>query len=288
MIIQDRSFPHPVLAPFRDDVTPNLFRIALTVKPDPDNYYIEARFEYENSTLSQLVEAGSATHVLHLECRRNYYRNIFTSAKRIQNLTISASELVGRVEVSGFIKAQTEIGKYQIQGAHEDYGNATFNVQPGDILAVAESQSFDAFTDYDPLRRISSILTISRSEDTEEGQMKLDTTGDRIVATLSQKDFDRYIDLKADPKLGALLANQVVFPALLEAVHEISRTPEDDFEMEMDKRWYRSIFKKLEDIGIKIRPPVTPPLEAVQTLLKLPLRRSLEGLIQMNPLEDQQ
>jgi hypothetical protein len=32
MIIQDRSFPHPVLAPFRDDVTPNQFSIGLTIK----------------------------------------------------------------------------------------------------------------------------------------------------------------------------------------------------------------------------------------------------------------
>ncbi len=287
MIIQDRSFPHPVLAPFRDDVMPNRFSLVLTVKPDVDNYYIEARFDYDNPTLSQFVEAGSAIHVLHLECRRNFYRTIFISPKKIQNLTIPASELVGRVEVTGFIKAQSALTGYQIQGAHQDYGNTAFAIQPGDILAVAESQTFDAFTDYDPLRRISSILTIRRSDDLDEGEMKLDTTGDLIVATLSQKDFDRYTELKADPKLGPLLANQVVVPALLEAVHEIGNTHDDDFEIEMHKRWFRSIYKKLEDIGIKIRPPQTPPIEAVQALLKLPLRRSLEGLILMNPLEDQ-
>jgi hypothetical protein len=257
-------------------------------KPDADNYYIEARFEYDNPTLSKLIEAGTATHALHLECKRNFYRNIFTSPKRVQNLTIPASELVGRVEVSGFIKAHAPLTGYQIQGAHKDYGETTFAVQPGDILAVAESQTFDAFTDYDPLRRISSILTINRSEDLDEGQMKLDTTGDRIVATLSQKDFDRYTELKADPKLGPLLANQVVVPALLEAVHEIGSTQDEEFEVEMHKRWFRSIFKRLEDMGIKIRPQQTPPIEAVQALLKLPLRRSLEGLILMNPLDEQQ
>ena len=288
MIIQDRSFPHPVLAPFRDDVTPNQFSIALTIKPDADNYYIEARFDYDNTTLNHLLEAGTAIHALHLECKRNFYRNIFTSPKRVQSLTIPASELVGRVEVSGFIKAQAPLASYRIQGAHQDYGETTFAVQPGDILAVAESQTFDAYTDYDPLRRISSILTINRSEDLDEGQMKLDTTGDRIVATLSQKDYDRYTELKADPKLGPLLANQIVVPALLEAVHEISATQDEEVEVEMQKRWFRSIFKKLEDMGIKIRPPQIPPIEAVQALLKFPLRRSLEGLIMMNPLDDDQ
>lgn len=287
MIIENRSFPHPVLAPFRDDVMPNQFGVTLKVRPDADNYYIEAHFEYDNPTLSQLVKSGAATHVLHLECRRNFYRNIFAAPGRIQNLTVPASEIVGRVEVSAFIKAQKHLTQYQIHGAHHDYGNTTFAIQPGDILAVAESQVFDAFTDYDPLRRISSILTISRSENVDEGEMKLDTTGDRIVATLSQKDFDRYTDLKADPKLGPLLANQVVVPALLEAVHEIITTDEEDLEIEMSKRWFRSIYKKLEDMGIKIRPPQTAPIEAVQTLLKLPLRRSLEGLILVDPMEDQ-
>lgn len=288
MIVHSRSFPHPVLAPFHDDVIPNQFDLHLNIKPDADNYYIEARFDYENPTLSHLLKAGAAIHTLHFECRRNFYRNIFTSLEKVQNLTIAASELVGRVEVSGFIKAQAPINGYRIPCSHPDYGNTAFAVQPGDILAVAESQTFDAFTDYDPLRRISSILTIDRSEELDEGQMKLDTTGDRIVATLSQKDYDRYTELKADPKLAPLLANQVVFPALLEAVHEISNTPDEEFEVEMHKRWFRSIFRKLDESGVKIKSPQTPPIEAVQALLKFPLRRSLEGLIQMNPLEEQQ
>jgi len=116
--------------------------------------------------------------------------------------------------------------------------------------------------------------------------MKIDTSGDLISATLSQKDYDRYTDLKADPKLGPLLANQVVVPALLEAVHEIQLTSEGELEVEMTKRWFRSVYKKLDDSGVKIRNTETSVMEAVQAILKLPLRRSLEGLIQMNPLEE--
>ena len=188
--------------------------------------------------------------------------------------------------MSGFIKAQVPIESYQISGAHADYADVKFAIQPGDVLAVAPTQGFDAYVDYDPLKRISSILTICRSEEIEEGAMKLDTSGDRIIATLSKKDYDRYTDLKADPNLGPLLANQVVVPALLEAVHEIRETAEEEFELEMAKRWFRSIYKKLNDVGIKIRTADTSAVEAVQTLLKLPLRRSLEGLIQMNPMDE--
>jgi len=285
MIIRDRSFPHPVLSPFTDDIVPNNFDFTVSINHDADNFYLDVRFDYENSTLDELVKAGEAAFSVHLECKRNFYREIFSFSERSERITIPAFELVGRVEVSAFVKAQNVMGSYQIQGAHTDYGSAAFQVRQGDILAVAQSKTFDAYVDYDPLRRISSILTIERSGVAEEGPMEVDTSDNRIVVTLSQKDYDRYTELKGDPKLGPLLANQVVVPALLEAVHVIRKTHEDELEFEMQKRWFRSVHKKLEDLGIKAD---VSAIEAVQALLKLPLRRSLEGLIQMNPMEEGQ
>jgi hypothetical protein len=286
MIIHDRSFPHPVLAPFRDDVSPNDFSLRVRVSPDADNFYVEAHFAYSNPTLIGLVRDGKAIHSVHLECKRNFYREIFSSKEPIQRSTIKASELVGRVEISGFIRAQLPIDGYGISGAHADYGDTKFQIRSGDILAVCPTQYFDAFVDYDPLRSISSILTIRRSEKADEGPITLETNDDKIVATLSQKDYDRYTNLKADPALGPLLANQVVVPVLLEAVHEIRDDSDEEFEEGMTKRWYRSVYKKLTDLGMDLRTKKYPALEALQVLLKLPLRRSLEGLIQMDPLDD--
>jgi hypothetical protein len=286
MIIHDRSFPHPVLTPFRDDVIPNDFSMEVRVSPDADNFYVEAQFAYRNQTLIDLVRDGQAIHSVHLECRRNFYREIFSSREPIQKWTIKASELVGRVEISGFIRAQLPIEGYRIAGAHADYGDAKFQIRSGDVLAVCPTQYFDAFVDYDPLRNISSILTIRRSEKDDEGPISVETNDDKIVATLSQKDYDRYTDLKADPAFGPLLANQVVVPVLLEAVHEIRDGSDDDFEEGMTRRWYRSVYKKLADLGMDLRTRKSSALEALQVLLKLPLRRSLEGLILMNPMDD--
>jgi hypothetical protein len=286
MIIRPRSFPHPVLAPFTDDVMPNSFDFRLSETSDADNYYVDVVVDYENATLSSLVQEGSAIHCVHLECKRNFYRAIFSFSEHSKRLVIAASELVGRVEASAFIKAQKPIVDYRIAGAHTDYGAASFSIRPGDILAVARSLTFDAYVDYDPLKHVSSILTIQRSDDVEEGPMTLDTTGDRIVAILSQRDYDRYTELKPDPAIGPLLANQVVVPALLEAVHEIKSTSEDDLEHEMSKRWFRSVFKRLNDLGHDIRKSDVPTISAMQAVLKLPLRRSLEGLIHMDPLNE--
>jgi hypothetical protein len=286
MIIHDRSFPYPVLAPFRDDVTPNSFSFQIAVTSDADNFYVEARFDYSNSTLQRLVNEGTAVYAVQLECKRNYFRALHLSKDAIQKIVVSASELVGRVEANGFILASNRIGDYAIEGAHADYGDASFAVQAGDVLALSTTQRFDAYVDYDPLRQISSILTVRKSETLEEGEMQLDTSEDRLVATLSQRDYERYTDLKGDPTLRPLLANEIVVPALLEAVHEIRSVGEDDFESEMTKRWFRSIVKKLEEDGIDVRKSDKTVLQIVQKLLKLPLRRTLEGLIQMNPTDE--
>jgi|688.fasta_scaffold73503_3 hypothetical protein len=287
MIIKDRSYPHPVLTPFRDDVHPNDFSLKLSVMPDADNYYLDVEFVYSNPTITNMVESERAVHCIHIECRRNYYREIFTSRAKTARLTIPATEMVGRVEVSGFVKASKTLSTYSIEGAHADYGDTTFHLQDGDPLAVAETYIFDAYVDYDPLKTVKSILNIRCSEEVVEGPMKIDTGDDnQIIVTLSKQDYRRYTDLKGNPSLGPLLANQVVVPAILEAVVEIRKTSEDEIELEMRKKWFRSITKKLEDSKIDPRSSEVSAFDAVQTILRLPLRRSLEGLYRLDPLDD--
>lgn len=284
MIILNRSFPHPVLSPLNDDVTPNRFLLEVTVTSDADHFYVDAHFEYDNATLEDLVGRGLATHVVHVECKRNFYREIFVLESDSEPLMIPAAELVGRTEVCGFIMASAPLERYQVTGAHSDYGDATFQVQAGDVLAAAPTAVFDAYVDYDPLDRLSSILTIRRSDADRDGPMVLDTTGDRIVATLSQSDYKAYTNLKGDPNLVQLLANQVVVPALFQAIGEIKDTPADDRGQEMDKRWYRSVIRKLEDNGMSVGE--MPVNDMVQVLLKWPLRRSLVGLLHLTAADD--
>jgi hypothetical protein len=281
MIVRNRSFPYPVLAPFRDDVSPNAFSISVTIDADADWFYLSTKFAYENASLEAMTGRNEAFHVLHVECKRNYYRRLFPLAGRSGGIAISTSDLVGRVEVSGYIIASQPVEGYCITGSHPDYGGSTFQVQQGDVLAVAQTVLFDAYADYDPLSQISSILSVKESEAEETGPIQLDTTGDRLVVTLAKQDYGRYVELKGDPMLGPLLANQIVVPALLDAVHEMQSLGEDDFETEMEKRWFRSVARKLEELGVDIGKPETSALDAVQALLSLPLRRSLEGLIRI-------
>ena len=285
MIIRNRSYPHPVLSPLGDDVSPNQFELTLGVSSDATAYYLDVVFSSENPTIGSLVEDGAAVYAVHVECRRNFYRQLFEAPSRRSRLTIDATDIVGQVEVSGFVKVQRQLTGYRIAGMHSDYGDASFTVEPGDILAVATTAIFEAYVDYDPLKNISSILTVERSLSTVDGPMKLDTSDDRIVATLSQADYDSYRDLKGDPAVVPVLANQVVVPALTHAVEYIKNTEKDELSLEREKRWFRSILNKLGELGIDLHSNDMPTGEVVQVILQLPLRRSLTGLTTLASLE---
>jgi hypothetical protein len=286
MNILDRSFPHPVLSPFRDDVLPNEFFLKLKIQPDAEVFYIHHEFVHENETIHGLTGSGKAHYAIHVECKRNYFRKVFLLKEARGGISISASDLVGHVEMVGLVVSAGSIADYAPSGMHPDYEGRGFSLDVGDVLAASQTQSFEAYTDYDPLARISSIMTVRQSEDLDEGPMAVDLEDDKITVVLSKTDFTRYTDLKADPSLGPLLANQVVVPALLEALHEMRGLPDEEFELDMQKRWFRSVHKKISDLGIDIRARDKPVMEVLQLLLKLPLRRSLEGLIRVNPLEE--
>ena len=244
-------------------------------------------FLHANRTIREMIVAGLAAYAIHIECKRNYFRKVFILKSDRGVISVRASELVGHVEVVGLVLCCKVVEKYCPDGVHGDYVGHQFALGVGDVVAASQTQSFEAYTDYDPLNRLSSILTIRQSFQIEEGPMMVETDDEKIVVTLSKVDYSRYVDLKADPALGPLLANQVVIPAMLEVLHEMRGLSDDDFELDMQKRWFRSVYKKVRDLGIDIRATEKQPLEILQILLRLPLRRSLEGLIQINPLEQQ-
>lgn len=262
---------------------PNGFTFTLDVTADRENYYLKHLVTLDNSDVNSRIADGKAVLCMHIECRRNFFRKLVKLTASEGRITVSANELRGGVEVFCCVVAVTELSGYAVAGQHADYGSYRFRVREGDFLAVTETQQFEAFLDFDPLKKISSILTIRRSKSVKEGAMKVELGEPKIVAELSQEDYERYTDLKRDSGLLPLLANQVVVPALMEALAEVKRVgPEsDEHDGMMELLWFRSVSARLKQLNIDIGSESMRVAEAVQLLVELPLRRSLAGLFQL-------
>lgn len=278
-----RSWPHPVVSPLTDDVTPNGFDFRLDVLPEYKRWILGIEAVDEDATLAQYIHTGEARYLAHVECKRTYFRGALMSGKSRFEMPIDGQLLFGVVEVSLLVVATKDLQKYRHPGQHADYRDGTFDVSIGEPLAVAVSKSFDAYLEADPILRLSSILDIKRGDE-DLRVMKVNCHSDRIVIELPSSEYDRYRELRADPRIRGTLATSVVLPALLESFFYLRTLGSDLDDFKADHRWSRCVMSRLDRMEIDIidaSPESGAPLEAAQLLLREPLRRSLEDISEL-------
>ena len=272
-----------MLSPFSDDVSPNAFIFdcqAENISCDMAHWLISGEIKHENPEINHLVESGIAAYGIHVECPRTFLRKWFVFKTPKITVELSAGEIWGKVELSAFCLAQKEIKNYCLSGQHSDYQKAKFQIRTGDILAFAPTVEFDAFLDIDPIRKISSILDILKSKTRLTGPALINFEAKHIEVELPQKDFNTYVELRSDLSFHGLLASNVVFPALIQAINHLHSL--DDEQLEEDKlrfNWCRSLKAKLDKENVK--PEFTPEqiFESTQKILREPIRRGLNDIV---------
>jgi hypothetical protein len=282
MQIKPRSYPHPVLTHFGDDIVNSIFMPVVTVKGNKNAYAFDAVFKTNNADLLLLVEQKKARYAVHVECTQTRYRNIFKSEADKFTFDIPSNMLDGRVEVTSFILASKPLEKYRNDCFHPDYTKLTFRVRKGDTLAVGHDREFTAEKKSDPLRKVPSIFSIVPSDETDATGMDIDTSGPKVRITLSRSNFDAYTTLKADQSLHPMLSAAVIVPALVTVIDEIRRaTSEGTIDGYADRSWFMVVARRLRELGIDPENAdsfLESSLRIAHELVGQPLAASLEGL----------
>ncbi len=282
MQIKPRSYPHPVLAHFTDDIVNSVFQPAVTVKGNKNAYVFDAVFKTNNPDLLQLIAEKKARYAVHVECTQTRYRDIFRSDAEQFSFEVPAGMLDGRVEVTSFILASEALDQYRNESFHPDYAKLTFRVSKGDTRAVGHDREFAAEKKSDPLRKVPSIFSIVPDDATDATLMDIDTNGAKVRVTLSRSNHDAYLTLKADQSLHAILSAAVIVPALVTVIDEIRRAgTEKGIEAYKNRRWFLVVARRLREIGIDPENPDTfldSSLRIAHEMLGQPLSASLEGL----------
>lgn len=279
MQIDNRFYPHPVLSPFTDDLIDCTFQSTVKITTTRNTYVIDAIFKTSCSTLIEMVRAKHAQYALHVECSETRYRGIFVSDKNELRFEILSDSLDGRVQVCSFIIAAENISSYSNPNFHSDYGGRTFAISKGDILAIDSERFFDAEKEIDPLRKIPSIFSIQPNHGPDAPPIEVDPSSQRVVVKLSEENFELYKRLVQDHNYHSTLSGLVVVPALISCLDLVFSTSSTiDFE---DKRWYRTVVRKLKEIGYdptKSDGFTESKLEIAQKLLGSPLSDALKTL----------
>jgi hypothetical protein len=279
MKLSARSYPHPVLGN-RDDVPGAAFQAALEMTTDRQSVYIASDVACSCNALNSLLANADAELVLHVECSNTLFRRAYTFREVLHRVSIPADSLNDAVEVNVFIRAANRIPAYRIPEAHSDYGDATFDVRRGDILAVAEGQVFDIESSFDSLARIGSIMQINESQKDGDHPMEPSFDGDKIVIYLSKNDFADYRILKFHEAGLGPLTTTIVLPVLVEALHALK---EENGGSEDPRRWVRALSRRIESQGLSRE---MQPLTLAQRLLELPVKRALSSSRMLLDRED--
>jgi hypothetical protein len=289
MQIKPRSYPHPVLAHFGDDIVNSTFMPVVTVKANKNAYSFEAIFKTNNADLLQLIAQKKARYAVHIECPQTRYRNVFKSDSDKMSFEIQAGMLDGNVEITSFVLASTPLDKYRNDGFHPDYAKLTFRVSKGDTLAVGHDHEFTAEKKVDPLRRVPSVFSIQPNDEPGATGMDIDSSGNKVTVKLSRPNYDAYGHLRNDAKLHPVLSLAVIVPALVAVIDEIRREAiAGSIGEYKDRRWFLVVSRRLREIGIDPEDADAyneSSLRIAHEMLGQPLAESLAGLKGMQETE---
>jgi hypothetical protein len=251
-----RLYPHPVKNRYSDDLDCE-FKIEVECCPEPDNYRysFNCQAELTSRDLEQLVESKMATYALHVECSATRFRTVIRSNEKIFNGSIASGCLDGKVEILPMVTALQDIDAYKNDNFHEDYGGVSFNIKKGDFLAVGETKEFDALKQKDALMNIRSIFSVVPNDDRGALPLNVDLNSDRIVISLSIKNYDLYIQLKENQALNSVLASMIIIPTLiftLDKIKEVASETHDELNDYDGLRWYRIFKNKLQSLDYDI------------------------------------
>lgn len=265
MAASAKSYPHPVLG--NEDDLQGKFNPQMSYTLRPYRVDIEYNVDLQNKTLEKLAKSKKAYFALEVECPATFFRQMFTYYSNKGTIEIDAAKLRERVTVSFYLCAATTIDNYRPDGLHADYGDLSFRIEKGDVLADGGSGSFIATKTFDPHRApVRSFVKIQKG--THKGPMRVDYENEKILIELSPEDWEQYVGA-GKSGVGNLHAS-VVFPVLVDALYALRDRSSDYGSFE----W----FDRLQTICVEQRIDTDDPLKGAQQILNNPVSRGLTEL----------
>ena len=270
-----KAFPHPVLRPdqggegdyptaeFEADVVAVRAKGALAVDVSVD-------FELSDADLKRLVGRGEAGCALLVEAPTTRFRRLLRATRYRLQESFRAGELKGRVEFRPFLVCLQELVGFKAAGWHTDYGNRSFDIQPGAVLAQDEPKAY--WIDTEDEKPIGSIFRHAASNRQEDGAWACDLSDHQIAVQMSESDHRRFgeVSRNDDRATAAYLMNGIYLPALVHVLNEADQSV-DDYG---GRRWFSTLDKKLKALDCsRLGGAGSDRLADAQKLLGCPLGR---------------
>lgn len=285
MEIKYKLYPYPVLWTLNDDYSNSSFSAEITAKNEYKKTTIIADFDLVNDDLKNYISNGQAEYLIHIECSLTAFRKVLTSADSHIESVIDDTQLNGRISICPFIVAKANIDNYSNNNFNQDYLGASFNVEKGAILAVAEQVNINLTKDFDELANLPSIFTICKKDTTDPIPMEVELDSEKIRINLNSVDFKNYQIMCNMNNFLPVLHTSLIFPALVFVLEKVR----NDYSEYEDYRWFKGIKAALKKENISFDEDTLSnctSIELAQILLALPIRNTFSAIVSNEYSED--
>jgi hypothetical protein len=243
-----RALPYPILGR-SDDFVDSDFQTTVDFDKktvdEVDVVVMSYMFLMSNDAVAQLIDKKLATYALDISCPDTLYRRVFYCDANSGVIDFPPGELYGKVTVEPIVVLLKPALNFKADDLNEEYQGMTFNLNPGDTIAIDETIS--RYIEFDKLK-FESLVRIQTATDIPTETYRFDLQSDFIVILMG-KDFRRLWEVYRDERDKApFLAMSVYKDCILAALVYISHNESDSDQY----KWARALKFKLFNLGRKI------------------------------------
>lgn len=255
MKFHNRAFPYPILDTtdeLRQDFSDGDFQVVVdeTINEDEDRLTLNVTYRCSVPEIEDLVEAGKAVYSLLVMSPATMVRRAYVSDSQNQEIEISIHDFYGQVELLPQIVVTEAIQGFSSEDLHEEYRDVAFDLFPGDVLAVADSET--RTFEFEGLR-LEKLITARLNEALDPSVYQIELKDSKIYIDMGSTLHEVFSELKQDPSVKPFLFMSIYKDVFFLALEELRSD-----ESARDKRWAPGVLKLVEEAGLRLDDGASP------------------------------
>ncbi|MDY2912937.1 MAG: hypothetical protein SOT58_12975 [Agathobacter sp.] len=288
MQLRSKYFTYPVITEDADFYVDSSFTSDVEQKIDGYNIRLVLKANLVNPELEKMLLTEDVMVAHHIECTQTCFRKVVLTNELSKECVLRDGEINGLVQICTFLVANKNLEKYSNSLFAQDFRGFRFDIDRGCILAVGNQVNLRVNKIRDDLANTSSIFSIIPNMDETETNIKVDTSGNKIVIAVPRESFSIYSNMSGSFEIQPVMHSMLIVPALVYALSEIKESRGNLYDYE-DYRWYRSLRKAAEKMNVYFDEDSLAnlePFDFAQQLLDSPIPKAVNFLRGDNDDED--
>lgn len=284
-IKSSRLYSYPVLSAMYDDYIGSNFNIKVKAYKKTKNLSLIINCDLNNDDLLALINKEKAKIICHFECPKTKLR--YTKDLKIgdNDFDIPNADINEQLQLVAFVVAKEDLKDYTSKAFNPDYSNVKFNIETGSVLAISNQPDVPIEKNIYDLSNVPSIISIVPYNSETDHKIYIDMDdNNKIMVRLQKNDYQNCAELgRGVSDYTPILHSMIIIPALTH-VFDILKSDIETFHSYEDKRWFKSLSKKIESLNKKMdydELKNQDSLSLAQEIIESPLESALKNLLSL-------